>query len=208
MATCSDNSVKLDNLPGVWRGKVNRAVSGNEIISTEFSKLDEVLPGGGWSLGSLTEILSRRTGAGELTLLVPALARLSSRNRWVSWIAPPHVPYAPMLAAAGIRLSRMLVVCPRRTEDLLWSAEQVLRHGNRSAVLIWLDTCNERTLRRLQLAAAEGGSWGVILRSQRHAARHSPAALRLNVDNASGTLVVDILKCRGGRPVHGLRLST
>lgn len=202
-------SVKLDTLPGVWRGKAQRSISGNEIFSTKFSKLDEVLPGGGWSSGSLTEILSRRTGSGELTLLLPALAQLGSWNRWISWVAPPHVPYAPALAAAGIRLSRMLIIRPRRTPDLLWSAEQALRQAHRSAVLIWLDTCDERALRRLQLAAAESESWGVLIRPLHHATRHSPAALRLTVerDTRNGTLVVDILKCRGGRPVNGLRLS-
>lgn len=212
MAACNEKmrgvSVKLDNFPGVWRGKDACAISNSGIISTEFRKLDDVLPGGGWPLGCLTEILSRRTGSGELPLLLPAIARLSSQNRWVSWIAPPHVPYAPALAAAGIRLSRVLIIRPRRTPDLLWSAEQALRHGHhRSAVLIWLDTCNERMLRRLQLAAAEGGSWGVIFRSQRHAVAHSPAALRIAVAGSDGNIVVDILKCRGGRPVNGLRLS-
>jgi len=144
-------------------------------------------------------------------LLLPALARLGREDGWISWVAPPQLPYAPALAAAGIRLSRMLVIRPRRTPDLLWSAEQALRYGKRSAVLAWLETCRERDLRRLQLAAAEGGSLGVILRSQRHAAMHSPAALRVSVrrevrDGHQGTLVVDILKCRGGRPVNGLQL--
>ncbi len=103
----------------------------------------------------------------------------------------------------------MLVIRPRRTPDLLWSAEQALRHGNRSAVLVWMDNCNERALRRLQLAAAEGGSLGVLIRPRHHAAAHSPAALRMTVerDTQSGMLVVDILKCRGGRPVKGLQLS-
>ncbi|MBW3566979.1 MAG: translesion DNA synthesis-associated protein ImuA [Proteobacteria bacterium] len=207
MADSSENSVNLDTLPGVWRGRMSRLVSGNEIISTGFNKLDEVLPGGGWPLGCLTEILSRRSGSGELTLLLPAMAQLSRQNRWVSWIAPPHIPYAPTLAAAGIRLSRMLVIRPRRIPDLLWSAEQALRHGNRSAVLIWLEACNVRTLRRLQLAASEGGSLGVIFRSQRHAATPSPAALRMKVGGSSGEFVVDMFKCRGGRTVNGLRLS-
>lgn len=207
MAISSETSAKLDALPGVWRAGRQQAVSDREIISTGFNKLDEVLPGGGWSPGCLTEILSRRTGTGELTLVLPALAWFTARNRWVSWIAPPHIPYAPALAAAGIRLSRMLVIRPQRTLDRLWSAEQALRHGNRSAVLIWLDACDERALRRLQLAAAEGSSFGVLFRSRRHAGAHSPAALRMAVDNSAGTLVVDMIKCRGGRPVHGLRLA-
>ena len=199
-------SVNLDTLPGVWRGGTPRAIFDRENISTGFNKLDEILPSGGWPLGCLSEILSRRSGAGELTLVLPAIARLSSQNRWVSWIAPPHIPYAPALAAAGIRLSRMLIVRPRRTPDLLWSAEQALRHGNRAVVLVWLDACDARTLRRLQLAAAEGGTLGIVFRSQRHAATPSPATLRLTVDSANGELVVDMIKCRGTRPVLGLRL--
>ena len=207
MADCSDNKVNLDNLPGVWRGRTSRAVFDTENISTGFNKLDEVLPGGGWPAGCLTEILSRRSGSGELTLMLPAIARLSSENRWVSWIAPPHIPYAPALAAAGIRLSRMLVIRPGRVPDLLWSAEQALRHGNRAAVLVWLEDCDAKTLRRLQLAAAEGGTLAFMLRPSRYAATPSPAALRLQVDDRDGEFVVDMLKCRGTRPVHGLRLS-
>lgn len=207
MVTCNEVSGKLDTFPGVWRiGKQPLSVN-RENFPTGFKELDEVLPGGGWPSGCLTEILSRRTGAGELTLVLPALARFTARNRWVSWIGPPHIPYAPALAAAGIRLSRMLVIRPQRTSDLLWSAEQALRHGNRSAALIWLETCNERALRRLQLAAAEGNSWGVLFRPRRHAVAHSPAALRMAVDYSSETLVVDMLKCRGSRPVNGLKLA-
>lgn len=207
MATCSENSVNLDSLPGVWRGTTSQAIFGNENISTGFNELDGVLPGGGWPPGCLTEILSRRTGSGELTLVLPAIARLSSEERWISWVAPPHIPYAPALAAAGIRLSRMLIIQPRRTPDLLWSAEQALRHGHRSAVLIWLDSMDVKSLRRLQLAAAESGSLGMIFRPGRHANAHSPAALRVKVDDSHGEFVVDILKCRGGRPVNGLHLS-
>lgn len=207
MADCSENSVNLDTLPGVWRGRTPQVVFDKEIISTGFKELDEVLPGGGWPLGGLTEILSRRSGSGELTLMLPAMAQLSRQNRWVTWIAPPHIPYAPALAAAGIRLSRMLLIRPRRVADLLWSAEQALRHGHRSAVLIWLEGCNVRTLRRLQLAASEGESLGIIFRSQQYAATPSPAMLRLKVESGNGELAVDMLKCRGTRPVHGLRLS-
>lgn len=213
MGDYSEKSVKLDSLPGVWRGGMPRALSKCENISTGYKELDEVLPGGGWPPGGLTEILSRRIGSGELTLVLPALVRLSSQNRWVSWIAPPQIPYAPALSAAGVQLSRMLVIRPRRTRDVLWSAEQALRHGKATAVLIWLDTCNDRALRRLQLAAAEGGSWGVIFRSARHAMTHSPATLRMTIDRRpqggmENSLIVNVLKCRGGRPVQGLQLST
>ena len=212
MAACSDATpgapVELDALPGVWRASKGLENSGCENISTGFKELDEVLPGGGWPLGSLTEILSRRTGAGELTLLMPALARLSDQERWATWIAPPHIPYAPALAAAGLRLSRMLVARPRRLQDILWSAEQALRSGGRPTVLAWIDSCDERSLRRLQLAAAESGGWAVLFRPMRQATRFSPAALRIVLDNTpAGEPIVSLLKCRGGRPVEGLRLQ-
>lgn len=193
------NPMNLDQLPGVWRGRAARA-PGGETVPTGFAALDAALPGGGWPLGCVVEILARQTGAGELAVLLPALARLSQEGRAVSWISPPHIPYAPALAAAGLRLSRMLLVCPQRTQDRLWSAEQALRYGKHSVVLLWLDQCHERAIRRLQLAAADSGSWGILLRPQRHAIAHSPAALRLSVDNRDGFLDIHILKCRGGRP--------
>ena len=36
--------------------------------------------------------------------------RQSAAGRSLAWIAPPHRPYAPALAAAGIDLARVLVV--------------------------------------------------------------------------------------------------
>lgn len=207
MGACSEVSAKLDTLPGVWRGGTPRTIFSKENIPTGFKELDEVLPGGGWPSGCLTEILSRRTGSGELTLVLPALVRLGRENRRITWIAPPHVPYAPALSAAGIRLSRMLIIRPQRVRDTLWAAEQLLRDGGRSVTLLWLDACSERALRRLQLAAAEGESWGVIFRPRRHLVAASPAAVRIAVDSVNEKLAVDLLKCRGGRPVNGLQLS-
>lgn len=207
MGTCSEQSVKLDSLPGVWRAGDRRSVSEHGNFSTGFKELDECLPGGGWPLGGLTEILSRRNGSGELRLLLPALVRLSLRKGWISWVAPPHVPYAPALAAQGIRLSRMVVVRPRSMRDALWAAEQTLRQGAPSATLLWLEGGDEKALRRLQLAAAESGSWGIVFRPQQYARTSSPSMLRLAVDTEDDALRVRILKCRGGRPVEELHLS-
>lgn len=194
--------MNLDKLPGVWRGRTPRRLSG-ETVATGFDALDAALPGGGWPLGCVTEILSRRTGMGELSVLLPALARLSQEGRWVSWISPAHIPYAPALSAAGLRLSRMLLIHPPHIADRLWSAEQALRYGHGSVALIWLVHCHERAIRRLQIAAAESGSWGILLRPQRYAIVHSPAALRLIVEkHRDGFLDIDLLKCRGGRPVR------
>ena len=64
--------------------------------------LDGQLPGGGWPDSGLVELLPNESGIGELRLLMPALAKLSREARWIAWIAPPYLPYAPALASAGI----------------------------------------------------------------------------------------------------------
>ncbi len=191
--------------PGIWRGD-RLAQAGAEALPTGYPALDEQLPGGGWPRGALTEILAEREGIGELRLLLPALVRASEQDAWQAWVAPPHVPYAPALAAAGLRLKQMLVVRPKSEADAWWAAEQTLRSGSCSAVLAWLNmkTADERRLRRLQLAAETGQAWGVLFRPARAAEERSPAALRLRLEATAQGLAVHILKRRGGnlaRPV-------
>lgn len=193
----------------VWRGRQTQAPHRLSTLSTGWQALDERLPGGGWPVGALTEVLTGRVGQGELTLLLPALAQLTDaarENAWIAWIAPPHVPYAPALAAAGVRLERVLVVETdaggEGSKHALWAAEQTLRSGLCAAVLGWFTRVDDRGLRRLQLAAQEGRAWGVAFRHQRHRATPSPATLRLEVTSTpQGPGVgVDIVKCRGARP--------
>jgi hypothetical protein len=189
--------------PGIWRGD-QRAQTAADALPTGFAALDEVLPGGGWPRGALTELLIRRQGIGELRLLTPALARLSAAEGWLAWVAPPYVPYAAALAAAGIDLKRVLVAKPATHDDAWWTAEQALRSGACGALLAWLRAADERRMRRLQLAAEAGHAWGVLFRHARAAGERSPAALRLLLEPAADGLAVHVLKRRGGpvsRPV-------
>lgn len=186
--------------PGIWRGN-QRAQTVEDALSTGFAVLDELLPGGGWPRGALTEVLLSRQGIGELRLLTPALARLSEADGWLAWVAPPYVPYAAALAAVGIRLERLVVAKPPSEADAWWTAEQALRSGACGALLAWLRAADERRMRRLQLAAEIGHAWGVLFRHARAAQDRSPAALRLLLEPAAGGLAVSILKRRGG-PVN------
>ncbi len=189
--------------PGIWRGN-QRAQTASEVLPTGFAALDELLPGGGWPRGALTELLIGRQGIGELQLLMPALARLSETDGWLAWVAPPYVPYAAALAAVGIDLKRLLVAKPLSDADAWWTAEQALHSGACGALLAWLRAADERRMRRLQLAAENGNTWGVLFRHARAAQDRSPAALRLLLEPAANGLTVHILKRRGGpvsRPV-------
>lgn len=186
--------------PGIWRGN-QRAQTAENALPTGFAALDELLPGGGWPRGALTEVLLSRQGIGELRLLTPTLARLSQADGWIAWVAPPYVPYAAALAAAGIDLARLVVVKPSNDADAWWTAEQALRSGACGALLAWLRAADERRMRRMQLAAETGHTWGVLFRHARAAQDRSPAALRLLLEPVTDGLAVSILKRRGG-PVN------
>lgn len=184
----------------IWRGGSAPPV---QALPSGFAALDRLLPGGGLPRGALTEIVIAREGIGELSLLLPALARATEDERWLVFIAPPHVPYAPALARAGVNLARMLVVHPRNAQEGLWAVEQALRAGTASVVLAWLAHADAKALRRLQLAAEAGESLGILFRPARGIEGNSPAALRLKLEPASlegARVAVHVLKRRGGWP--------
>lgn len=188
----------------VWRGSAHG--SAFRTIATGFPELDRFLPGGGWPRDAVTEVIFERHGSGELSLLMPALAAMSRRGgedeRWIVWIAPPLVPYAPALVQHGLNLGRVLLVHPRGTgRDALWAAEQAIQSGSSVAVLAWLDRAGDTALRRLQLGAEAHECLTVLFRPLGALARRSPAGLRLKLSpTARGTTHIDVLKCRGRHP--------
>jgi len=183
--------------PAIWRG--SDCAPQPEAVSTGFDALDALLPGGGWPQGALTEILLAREGIGELRLTLPALATLARSGRSVVWIAPPYRPYAPALAAAGVDLARVIVVrC--RGRDALWAYEQALRARDCGAAFAWLDVREPKVVRRLQVAAREGRTFGVLWRrpGQQAMAAQAPLRLSLDVHDAhDARLAVRVLKRRG-----------
>jgi hypothetical protein len=180
--------------PGIWRRSA--PATGMDAQSTGFADLDALLPGGGWPRGALTEILIEADGIGELALLAPTLAQLTRAGRRVVLIAPPYIPYAPALAAAGIDLDRLVQV-DANALDRHWSAEQCLRSGCCAAVLNWLPDADYRRLRRLQIAAETGATLGFVFRSAAAASQASPAALRVRVRGGEAGSTIEIVKCRG-----------
>ncbi|HLF97456.1 MAG TPA: translesion DNA synthesis-associated protein ImuA [Methylococcaceae bacterium] len=177
----------------VWRGRRSQGKSW-PVIATGFAELDALLPGGGWPLGSVMEIGLPCWGAGELRLLLPAMAALAQAGRWIAWVAPPYQPYAPGLIQAGIDLAYFLAV-EAREGDIPWSLEKILRSGRCGMALAWPERLADHQARRLQLAAEEGGALAVLFPLQTGGARH--AALRLALRPAGEGLRVEILKCRG-----------
>jgi len=188
----------------IWRGK--GASIARAVIPTGYSELDNHLPGGGWPLGAITEIFVDGYGIGELGLLMPALAALTKVDpgkppKWVAWIAPPFVPYAPALQQHGLNIDRLLMIHPTSgNKSRLWAIEQVVRSGSSAGVLAWVAAAEDVILRRLQLAAEDQGCWVLLFRPMSASQQRSPAALRIRLSQVQAATRVQIFKCRGGRP--------
>lgn len=177
----------------LWRGK-SRGQTG---LATGFEALDDALPGSGWPWGAVTELVVTDWGIGELQLLLPAMRSIVAAGAQLAWVAPPYVPYVPALAAAGLDTRSLVVLSPDADEGLLWSAEKLLQGGEQGMVLIWPTKLAPLAVRRLQLAAENSGSLGVVLHRQTHRAAGA-AALRLRLQaDADHGLHIEVLKARG-----------
>jgi cell division inhibitor SulA/protein ImuA len=144
---------------------------------------------------------------------MPALRELTQRKsaadrKWVIFIAPPFIPYAPALAQRGIDIERLLLVHPTvGSKNCLWAVEQAVRSGSGAAVLAWLQTADGIALRRLQLASEQQRCWTVLFRPMSALSDRSPAALRIRLFIEDAVTKLQILKSRGGRPAI-VNLST
>jgi hypothetical protein len=123
---------------------------------------------------------------------------LSDEEGWLTWIAPPYIPFAPALAQHGVDVSRVLVIHSRKQLDALWATELALRSSVCVVVLAWLDALDDRSMRRLQLAAEAGRCWAVIFRPGRFISQASPAPVRMHLQPADGQLEVNIVRNRYG----------
>lgn len=181
------------------------------VLATGDALLDAQLPGGGWPLGALTEVLQPAGVHSEWRLLLPALAR--SGNGAVVLVGAPLQPFGPALDAQGLASRRLLWVDAPAPAQRLWATEQALRCADVDAVLAWLVQVRPEQLRRLQIASAEFDKLLFVLRPQAAQAESSPAALRLCADlgaerrsDALGdALEVRVLKRRGpplAQPLH------
>lgn len=213
---------------GVWHAHT-LATPTEAVQATGDALLDAHLPGGGWPVGALVELLQPAGAHSEWRLLLPALAACGRGP--VVMVGPPQLPFAPALSRLGLRSGRLLSVLASATagegarvkdeaSGRLWATEQVLRCAEVDAVLAWLPQARGDQLRRLHLAAAEHHKLLFVMRPDRARSDASPAVLRLLVQPMARArharqgplhgrwldgLEVDILKRRGpplAEPLH------
>lgn len=216
--------LRPEEAPGLqgrlWRGNSLGRMA-EPVLASGFEALDAELPGGGWPLKAVTELLTPQTGALEWRLLAPALrpwwagqtpaapppgprrGRPSARTpvalRSLLLINPPHAPHLPGLQGLGLPASALLWVAAGTPAEALWAAEQAIK--SQVAVLAWLPEARPEQIRRLQVAALACDAPAFLVRPERAGTQSSAAPLRLVVKPGEGwQLDVHLLKRRG--PAH------
>jgi protein ImuA len=184
----------------LWRAG-QMAVRVTPTASTGWPILDAELPGGGWPLAGLTELLAT-PASGELALLAPwlqALVHLDAGGHELLWVAAPGRPCITALQALGLAPQRLVHVTPATSADAAWATEQALRAGSCAAVLWWQGQAVTNTaLRRLHLAAQAGATPLIALRPTTARTLSSPAPLRLACTPQAGRqLAIEVFKRRG-----------
>lgn len=195
MSALPATSSPLDH-PDVWRASQGAALS-LRTTATGRPSLDAALPGQGWPLARLTEILLPQPGMGEVELLLPLLARRSRAGSLLVWIRPPCPPNLPLLATFDVDLSRTWLISTDSEQQALWAAEQVLASGVPVSVLLWTEMADERALRRLALAAEGGDALAILFRPRPQVEAVSPAALRIRLDGPADRHPMHLVKARG-----------
>ncbi|MEW6464466.1 MAG: hypothetical protein AB1434_01060 [Pseudomonadota bacterium] len=120
--------------PDVWRADALSAAPAR-VCASGHAALDAVLPGGGWPLGALVELLQQAPVQAVWRLLAPALATLDGA---VVLVGAPLPPFAPALEAQGLAAQRLLWVRADTAAERAWAAEQALACAEVGAVLLWL----------------------------------------------------------------------
>lgn len=181
-----------------WIG--NNHSSCKEVVSTGNLILDEFLLGG-WPISSLTELIIKKEGLGELSLIMQTVKKYTDRNHLCIWLNPPYEPYPPALANAEVALNNLLIINTSSVKEWLWVAEQSIRDN--ALLLLWNrnQNINYQMLRKLQLAASETILPVFLFNSPEATRDSSPAFLRIIIDSSqTKTLLLTLKKLRGKAP--------
>lgn len=136
-----------------------------------IGELDARLAGGGLATHALHEVASAAPALAEdaaATLFLAGLAaRLAGGASSVLWAVTRFDLYSPGLEQAGLGPDRVVFVEARDDTEVLAVVEDALRSRCLAAVVGEVRRADMTATRRLQLAAAEGGSTALLYRRWR-----------------------------------------
>ncbi len=121
----------------IWRGDASGS-SAHPVVSSGFDELDKALPGGGWPVHNLTELLLPTEGLGEIRLLGRSLGQLTGDGRNILLVGPPYIPYMHAWENLHIDSRRIVIARVYKPDERLWVLEQGIKSAAFGAVIGWL----------------------------------------------------------------------
>jgi recombination protein RecA len=108
----------LDELRARFGSTTVKLGCSKDVLALSWSGLDAILPDGGLPRGAVVELSAPHALGGATSLALAAVTAGQGRNEdaWCAWVDPEGSLHAPGVVAAGVELSRMLVVRPPRPQ--------------------------------------------------------------------------------------------
>ncbi|PDT15417.1 damage-inducible mutagenesis protein [Rhizobium sp. J15] len=138
------------------------------VLPFGVTKIDAHLPGGGLAYGAVHEFAGGGVGAVDGAAAAVFVAGIAARTAGkVVWCLTRPDLFAPGLAQVGLHPDRVIYVEAIREEYVLEAFEEALRFGGLAAVVAEVVRLPMVASRRLQLAAENSGTIGLIIRRWR-----------------------------------------
>jgi len=113
----------------------------------------------------VTEILLHNSSVCLQPLLLPMVASLSHRDRWLILINPPASIDRRTLLRAGAHTSHILTLTSQNPEQAERLCAQALATGTCHTVIAWYSSPEPPDLEQLNRAAARGDALGILVRT-------------------------------------------
>lgn len=124
-----------------------------------------LLPGRSPPERGLVEWFEEREGSGAGNLALALIRGRIRAGKILVVLDPRGQVYPPALAAMGIPLEGVVFLRALETRDRIWAWDQALRSPAVGAVWGYMERIPSRDFRRWQLAAEQGGTLGMVVRS-------------------------------------------
>ncbi|KID58305.1 hypothetical protein JF50_06420 [Pseudoalteromonas luteoviolacea] len=179
----------------VWHGTGNAPLSQRlvEKQSSGYDALDACLEGG-FPMPGIVDIQCQ-LGMGEVALLIPFIR---AQTRLCVMINPPANVNAHALKHQNIATELIWVLSISEPNNALWAAEQCLKSGVCSSVLLWHQALQVHQVKRLMLSAQTGQSLCCLLRENRVQVGSLPVSLSMQLSPRSEGLNIKVTKLKGG----------
>jgi RecA/RadA recombinase len=168
-------SVAIDMLRARIRTLEDRTTVPPTRIPSGLSELDGLI--GGLPRPGIIE-LHGPPGSGRSRLALQLAASQTRRGSRVAWLDLSHTLYPPAASQLQVDLNHVLVVRPP-SHEATWAAEQLIRSGNFSLVVVADPGALGRAGARWQLAAEVGQTTVIVLNHR--TVRNLPASVRLEL---------------------------